>query len=71
LRRGATIALVAPKPPNELGRDDCLHFDLGQVAANMMLTATDLGIGSGHGIVVDQDRARAVLNLPADRFCAT
>jgi len=33
-----------------------------------MLAAADLGIGSGHSAVGDQDLARSVLGLPADRF---
>ena len=36
----------------------------------MALAATDLGIGSGHAAVADQDLARQILGFPADRFCA-
>jgi nitroreductase len=36
----------------------------------MMITATDLGIGTGHAAVTDQDLARSLLGFPADRFCA-
>jgi len=35
-----------------------------------MLEATDLGIGSGHSVVTDQDRARALLQFPDEKFCA-
>jgi nitroreductase len=35
-----------------------------------MLTAADLGIGSGHAAVLDQDLARRLLGLPGDRECA-
>jgi nitroreductase len=35
-----------------------------------MLAATDLGIGSGHASVADQDLARQLLGFPGDRFLA-
>src|SRR5215470_16193707 len=62
-RSAATIALVARDPVDEAHRD-WLPYDFGQATANMMLAATDLGIGSGHSAVVDQDQARRVLGLP-------
>jgi nitroreductase len=65
----ATIALVAPAPRDE-HQHARLRFDLGQATMAMMLVAADLGIGSGHAGVGDQERARAVLGFPADRFCA-
>ena len=60
-----TIALVVP-----VDSDAVVHYDLGQATMNMMLAAADLGIGTGHSAVADQDRARQVLGLPADRICA-
>jgi nitroreductase len=45
-------------------------YDLGQATMSIMLAAADLGIGSGHTAVTDQDRARALLGFPDDRFCA-
>ena len=36
----------------------------------MMVAAADLGIGSGHSSVRDQDLARSVLGTPADRVAA-
>lgn len=65
----ATLALVAPVPDNERQREQS-QYDLGQATMIMMLAAADLGIGSGHAAVGDQERARAILGLPADRFCA-
>jgi nitroreductase len=59
----ATIALVAREPEDRQHRDS-LMYDLGQATAFMMLTATDLGVGSGHSGVVDQQQARRVLALP-------
>ncbi len=35
-----------------------------------MLAASDLGIGSGHAAVQDQDLARRLLGHPNDRRCA-
>jgi nitroreductase len=64
-----TIALVAP--PLEAGRQrDLMQYDLGQVTMAMMIAAADLGIGSGHASVGDQDLARGLLAIPEDRFCA-
>lgn len=65
----ATVALVARQPDSEQRRAQ-VHYDLGQATMAMMLAATDLGIGSAHAGVGDQDRARSILGLPADRFCA-
>lgn len=65
----ATIALVAPVP-EEASQPDRTEYDLGQATMSIMLAATDLGIGSGHSVVRDQDRARIVLGLPETRFCA-
>ena len=46
------------------------QFDLGQAALSIMLAAADLGIGSGHSAVEDQDLARRILGFPDDRSCA-
>ncbi|MGV1007281.1 MAG: nitroreductase family protein [Dermatophilaceae bacterium] len=59
----ATVALVGQEPQDARQRDN-LMYDLGQATANMMLAATDLGIGSGHSSVVDQEQAQRVLGLP-------
>jgi nitroreductase len=68
-RSAATIALVAPVAADP-GHRDQVQYDLGQATMAMMLAAADLGIGAGHSAVADQDRAREVLGLPADRLCA-
>ncbi len=36
----------------------------------MMIAAADLGIGSGHSAVGDQERASEILGLPTDRYVA-
>lgn len=65
----ATIALVAAKPEDATHRD-WMQYDFGQATANMMLTAADLGVASGHAAVVDQDQAQRVLGFPDGYFCA-
>ncbi|HEX3788521.1 MAG TPA: nitroreductase family protein [Pseudonocardiaceae bacterium] len=66
-RSAATVALIAPVTESGPQRAE---YDLGQVTMSMMLAATDLGIGTGHSAVGDQDLARTLLGLPADRRCA-
>jgi nitroreductase len=65
----AAIALVAPVPGDQRQRD-LLQFDLGQATMCMMLAAADLGIGTAHAAVADQDRAKAAIGFPEDRFLA-
>jgi nitroreductase len=59
----ATIALVAREPEDERQRGLML-YDFGQATASMMLAAADLGIGSGHSAVADQQQAQRVLGFP-------
>jgi nitroreductase len=65
----ATVALVVPAE-SDPARRASVSYDLGQATMSMMLAAADLGVGSGHASVADQDRARELLGLPADRVCA-
>jgi nitroreductase len=65
----ATIALVAPRADDAQQRD-LIQFDLGQATMSAMLAAADLGIGSAHAGVADQELARRLLGVPEDRFCA-
>jgi nitroreductase len=64
----AAVVLVARTPADQDGRD-WLFYDMGQATMSMMLAAADLGIGSGHAAVDDQELARELLGLPEDRFC--
>jgi nitroreductase len=59
----AAIALVVPLPDDDSTRV-LDQYDLGQATYAMMLAATDLGIGTGHSSVADQDKARAILGVP-------
>lgn len=43
-------------------------YDLGQASLQMMVAAADLGIGSGHSAVADQDLARRLLGLPQSKI---
>ena len=59
----ATIVLTVVEPEAEryLTID---QYDLGQATMAMMIAAADLGIGSGHSSVGDQDAARRILGVP-------
>jgi nitroreductase len=64
----ATIVIVAADPPDRDVRD-WIYYDIGQATLQMMVAAADLGIGSSHAGIGDQDLARRVLGIPADRHC--
>ena len=68
-RSAATIAVVAPRSDDEWMRES-IQYDLGQATMSIMLAAADLGIGTAHAAVTDQDLARRILGFPEDRFCA-
>ena len=65
----ASIALIVPAGLDARDRE-IAEYDLGQATMAMMIAAADLGIGTGHSAVGDQDVAREVLGLPADRVAA-
>ena len=65
----AAIALVLPEPADDRSRI-VDQYDLGQATYAIMLAAADLGIGSGHSSVGDQDKARAILGVPGDHLVA-
>lgn len=67
-RSAATVALVARTPEDDVHRD-WMEYDFGQATANMMLAAADLGIGSGHAAVMDQQQAQRVLGFPDGYLC--
>ncbi len=47
-----------------------LQYDLGHATMLMMLAAADLGIGTCHSSVQDQELARKILGFPEDYFLA-
>jgi len=64
----ATIALIAPAS-SDCDERETFQFDLGQACMSIMLAAADLGVGSCHAAVDDQELARDVLELPTHREC--
>ena len=64
----AAVALITPDPYAP-GAPLSVVWDLGGAAAQMMLVAWELGIGSCPATVYDHDLARRLLGHPADRFC--
>ena len=65
----AAIALVLVEPDDE--RTKVIdQYDLGQATYAMMLAAADLGIGTGHSSVGEQERAREILGVPGDHYVA-
>lgn len=65
----ATVALVIEDSEDQRVRERA-RYDLGQTTMAMMIAAADLGIGSGHSAVGDQDEARRILGVPAGRIVA-
>jgi len=65
----AAIALVIPQTDDDRSRATD-RYDLGQATYAIMVAAADLGIGSGHAGVSDQDEARKILGVPADHDVA-
>ena len=61
----AAIGLVIPQADDERTRliD---YYDLGQATYAMAVAAADLGIGTAHSSVGDQDAARKILGVPDD-----
>jgi nitroreductase len=67
-RAAAAIVFVGPVQDDPAKRD-WLQFDHGQAMMEMMLAAADLGIGSGHAAVQDQELAQRLLGFPEGHFC--
>ena len=65
----AAVVLILRQPDEERYRT-LDQYDLGQATMAMMLAAADLGIGSGHSAVGDQQACRRILGVPDDRICA-
>lgn len=65
----AAIVLVLPEPESERYRT-IDQYDLGQATMEMLLAATDLGIGSAHSAVGDQEACRRILGTPENHTVA-
>lgn len=59
----ATIAIVTPVVDDER-QAGFVEYDLGQLTLQMAIAAADLGIGSSHAAVRDQDLFRRLLGIP-------
>jgi nitroreductase len=65
---GAAVALVTPDP-RAPGQPLSVVWDVGGAAAQMMLVAWELGIGSCPATVYDQALARELLGYPDEMWC--
>ena len=68
----AAIALLNPKDPDGDGNAlmrSVMQYDLGQATMSIMLAAADQGIGSGQAGIMNQSKAREVLDFPGDWYC--
>jgi nitroreductase len=65
----AAIALVLPQVEDDRTRV-VDQYDLGQATYAIMVAAADLGVGTGHSSVGDQERARSILGVPDDHDVA-
>ncbi|WP_018500782.1 nitroreductase family protein [Parafrankia discariae] len=65
----AAIALVVPVASDDRTRV-VDQYDLGQATYAIMLAAADLGLGTGHSAVGEQDTARAILGVPDTHLVA-
>ncbi|HEX3803033.1 MAG TPA: nitroreductase family protein [Solirubrobacteraceae bacterium] len=63
----AAVALVIDDSDDEHTRES-VRYDLGQASMQMMIAAADLGIGSGHSSVGDQELASRILGLPEGKL---
>lgn len=59
------VALISPDTAMRWS----IPFDLGQAVAYMQLAAWERGVGSCIGAIYDEEKARAVLGVPADLYC--
>jgi nitroreductase len=67
---GAAVAIALITPEARTADDPLsVMFDLGQATASMMLVAWELGIGSVHATVYEQDLARRLLGYPDGHHC--
>jgi nitroreductase len=67
----AAIVCLGPVLPDDDHRHNWLQYDHGQATMSMALAAADLGVGSSHAAVADQDLARSLLGFPDDRFAVS
>jgi nitroreductase len=67
---GAAVGIALVTPTSQEADDPpSVMFDLGMAAANMMLVAWELGIGSVPATVYEKDLARELLGYPDTHTC--
>jgi nitroreductase len=66
-RAAAAVVIVIDERPTDVAIETAL-YDIGQASIQMMIAASDLGVGSGHSSVGDQDLARRLLGLPEGKI---
>ena len=67
---GAAVGIALVTPRSQTADDPpSVMFDLGMAAANMMLVAWELGIGSVPATVYEPDLARELLGYPETHAC--
>ncbi len=60
----AAAVVMVTEDTDDARTRESVRYDLGQASLQMMVTAADLGIGSGHSAVGDQALARELLGFP-------
>lgn len=70
LAQAAAAVVMTLRQPDQERYLTMDQYDLGQATMAMMLAAADLGIGSGHSAIGDQEACRRILGIPGDRICA-
>jgi nitroreductase len=70
LAQAAAAVVMTLRQPEEDRFATIDQYDLGQATMAMMLAAADLGVGSGHSAIADQEACRRLLGIPEDRICA-
>ena len=65
------IAVVSPTHEGDLREQMLVRYDAGQATMAMMITAADLGIGTAHTQIDDQELARELLGHPEDRYVSS
>ena len=70
LAQAAAAVVMTLRQPEEDRFVTIDQYDLGQATMAMMLAAADLGVGSGHSAIADQEACRRLLGIPEDRICA-
>ena len=70
LERLTHLTVQVTAPAGDDSSRESIQYDLGQATMSMMLAAADLGVGSAHAAVTDQELARSILGFPEDKFCA-